>query len=189
MLLGDKKLDVSIARQQKRMTVISASTALLDSEEILDFDPIHFPLCAVDVVLIAGAPWLMEGLTRDFYKDESGYRKIGGGANTPLAPYFFRSVHNLVHFLKRQNLYYPRGSLPPEPGMACFLDWEDRGRFNFAPDRSGIVTACNEGHITEVILAAPIKSVGPKSNYRVQKVSVQSGDIFDRALIGYSDLP
>src|SRR5688572_18387926 len=136
---SDKKLDVSMARLQKRDSIIGAANALLDSDAIVDFDPVHSPLCPVDVVLIAGAPWLMDGLEKDFYKDESGYRKIGGGANTPSAPYFFRSVHNLVHFLKRQNLYYPRGSVSAKPGMACFFDWEDRGRFNFAPDRSGIV--------------------------------------------------
>lgn len=186
---SDKKLDVSAARVSKRETIIAAANALLESDPIADFDPVHFPLCPIDVVLIAGAPWLMDGLEKDFFKDESGYRKIGGGANTPSAPYFFRSVHNLVHFLKRQNLYYPRGSIQATPGMACFFDWEDRGRFNFAPDRSGIVTKTSEGQLSEVVLALPYEDAGKKSSYRVMRVPVARGDTFDRALIGYSDLP
>lgn len=189
MVLLDKKLDVSKARLQKRDSIISAAYALLESEEIVDFDPIHSGLCPVDVVIVAGAPWLMEGLTRDFYKDESGYRKIGGGANTPLAPYFFRSVHNLIHFLKRQSLYFPRGSVLPEPGMACFFDWEDRGRFNFVPDRSGIIVSCSEGQITEAILALPLQKEQNKTAFRVEKVQIQSDDRFHRAWIGHSDLP
>lgn len=181
--------DVSKARLRKRESVIMAVTALLESDPVSDFDPVHFPLCAVDVVLIAGAPWLRDGLEKDFFKDESGYRKIGGGANTPAAPYFFRSVHNLVHFLKRQGLYYPRGSVVPQPGMACFFDWEDRGRFNFAPDRSGIITACDEGQIREVVLATPSQNPGEKTSYKVSRVDVGNEDRFDRALIGYADLP
>lgn len=185
---SDKKLDVGAARAQKRESIISAALALLDSDVIDDFDPVHSPLCPVDVVIIAGAPWLRDGLEKDFYKDESGYRKIGGGANTPSAPYFFRSVHNLIHFLKRQSLYYPRGSVPAAPGMACFFDWEDRGRFNFVPDRSGIVTQANEGQVTEVVLAMRVPST-QNSAYKVSRVKIEQEDSFDRALIGYSDLP
>lgn len=188
MPLSDhNKLDLGTARARKRESIVSAALALLDSDLIIDFDPVHSPLCPVDVVIIAGAPWLRDGLEKDFFKDESGYRKIGGGANTPSAPYFFRSVHNLIHFLKRQSLYYPRGSIPVTPGMACFFDWEDRGRFNFAPDRSGIVIETKDGHVTEVVLAK--RSSDEKSAYKVTRVNIAQDDEFDRALIGYSDLP
>lgn len=189
MAHSDKKLDVSAARLNKREAILAAANALLDSETVTDFDPIHFQLCPVDVVLIAGAPWLMDGLEKDFFKDESGYRKIGGGANTPSAPYFFRSTHNLIHFLKRQNLYYPRGSVPAAPGMACFFDWDDRGRFNFAPDRNGIVTRTEHGQIREVVLAVRSAEPSESSSYRVTRVQIDPEDSYDRALIGYSDLP
>jgi len=44
-------------------------------------------------------------------KDKSGYLKIGESANTPAMAYFFRSTANLVHYLKRQGFYQPRGGL------------------------------------------------------------------------------
>ena len=146
------------------------------------------PLCAIDVVMVAGSPWLKDGLERDFAKDESGYRKIGGGANTPAQAYFFRSSSNLVHYLKRAGFYVPRGSRPePAPGMACFLDWDDRGRFNFTPDRAGIVVDVKEGQMSRIVVARHENEA--KTSLIVKAVDVMRGDPQDRALIGYSDLP
>lgn len=172
---------VSTARLERRAAAAEIAKGLVGSGPEPNFDPIHSPLCAVDVVMIAGAPWLRESLEKDFWRDESGYRKIGGGSNTPEMPYFFRSTTNLIYFLKRQNFYIPRGSLEPAVGMACFFDWEDRGRFNFVPDRSGIIIEVQKSNIREVIMAF--------HGQQVKRVSVISGDLVDRALIGYSDLP
>ncbi len=172
---------VSSARQERRQAAAEIAQGLVGSKIEPNFDPILSPLCAVDVVMIAGAPWLREALEKDFWRDESGYRKIGGGSNTPEMPYFFRSTANLIYFLKRQNFYIPRGSLEPAVGMACFFDWEDRGRFNFVPDRSGIIVDVQKSRVREVIMAL--------DGREVKRIPIISGDVAEQALIGYSDLP
>ncbi len=180
---------LSPARLERRAHIVEAARALSGASTPEDFDPVHSALCAVDVVMVAGAPWLSDGLERDFGKDESGYRKIGGGANTPQMAYFFRSTANLLHYLKRQGFYTPRGGTPKATaGMACFFDWDDRGRFNFAPDRSGIIIRVENEQIASVVLAVPLDS-SKRTSFCVQQVDVVPGDIVDRALIGYSDLP
>jgi len=181
--------ELSPARKERRQQIVTAALALVDFEVGNDFDPVHAPLCPIDVVMVAGAPWLEDGLERDFHKDEAGYRKIGGGANTPSVRYFYRSTGNLLHYLKRQGFYLPRGeAVRAQEGMAVFFDWEDRGRFNFLPDRSGIVTSVSEGEIREVVMALP-KPESKNRGFIVERVLIQAGDRFDRALIGYSDLP
>ncbi|MCA9506970.1 MAG: hypothetical protein KC505_00935 [Myxococcales bacterium] len=179
---------VSDARIDRRQQIVDAAKALIGAGIANDFDPVHAPLCAIDLVMVAGAPWLKEALERDYGKDESGYKKIGGGANTPKMAYFFRSAANLMHFLKRQGLYVPRGGTPdPAAGMACFLDWDDRGRFNFSPDRSGIIISTKDHHIESIAL--PLMLDDGSGNYRVEIISVTPQDKLDRAIIGYSDLP
>ena len=186
---ADKKLsDVSLARQERREHIVSAAKTLLGAFAEDDFDPVHSMLCPVDVVMVAGAPWLRDGLDRDFFKDEAGYRKIGGGANTPAMAYFFRSAVNLIFYLKRQGFYIPRGTGLPAAGMACFFDWDDRGRFNFAPDRSAIVTLVKDKQVSQVITAVQ-KNIEDKKSYTVCEVNIHPGDQTDQALIGYSDLP
>lgn len=176
---------VSPARLARRAHILEAARALVKARAPSDFDAVRSPLCAIDVVMVAGSPWLQDGLERDFAKDEAGYRKIGGGANTPGQAYFFRSSGNLIHYLKRAGFYVPRGSRPePVPGMACFFDWEDRGRFNFTPDRAGIVLDVKDGHIDRIVLAH-----GDKASLAVDVVDVARGDHYDRALVGHSDLP
>lgn len=184
-----KTITVSDARKKRREQIVSAAYAMLGAQVSWDFDPVHAPLCAVDVVLVAGAPWIKEALERDYSKDESGYKKIGGGANTPKMSYFFRSAANLMHFLKRQGLYVPRGGSPePAAGMACFLDWDDRGRFNFAPDRSGIIISVTEGHIDMIAIASAHKNdQGIAYTVELQKIELNSP--LDLAIIGYADLP
>jgi hypothetical protein len=177
----------SAARVARRSHIVEAARALVGARVEGDFDAVRSPLCAIDVVMVAGSPWLQDGLERDFAKDEAGYRKIGGGANTPGQAYFFRSSGNLIHYLKRAGFYVPRGSrLEPSPGMACFFDWDDRGRFNFTPDRAGVVVEAREGHIGRIVLARR----DPHTRVlAVSVVDVDRGDDYDRALIGYSDLP
>lgn len=191
LLVGEikKSNSVSDARKKRREQIVNAAHALVGAFVSSDFDPVHSPLCAVDVVMVAGAPWLKEALERDYSKDESGYKKIGGGANTPKMAYFFRSAANLMHFLKRQGLYIPRGGKPePAAGMACFLDWADRGRFNFAPDRSGIIIAANHNQIEAIVL--PRSSQNDASQkYVVEKINIEPKSPQDLAIIGYSDLP
>ncbi|MFZ9888974.1 MAG: hypothetical protein ACO3JL_15870 [Myxococcota bacterium] len=179
---------ISPARQARRLHILEAARALLGSKVGPDFDPVKAPLCAIDVVMVAGSPWLSDGLERDFPKDESGYRKIGGGANTPSQAYFFRSVGNLIHYLKRAGFYVPRGGgAVPCAGMACFFEWDDRGRFNFAPHRSGIITEVKGGRVTRAVFACPAGPGG--SGFVVRSVDLSHGDARDLALIGYSDLP
>lgn len=181
---------LSPARQQRRQHIVEAARALQGARAGPDFDTVRAPICAIDVVMVAGSPWLQDGLERDFAKDEAGYRKIGGGANTPHAAYFFRSSGNLIHFLKRAGFYVPRGGQPePAAGMVCFFDWDDRGRFNFAPDRSGIIVHTDKGRVTEVVVACPAVANDRKSGYVVRALPLTPGDATDRALIGYSDLP
>lgn len=173
----------------RREQIVLAADALVGASSEYDFDPVHSPLCAVDVVMVAGAPWLKEALERDYSKDESGYKKIGGGANTPKMAYFFRSAANLMHFLKRQGLYIPRGGKPePAEGMACFLDWADRGRFNFAPDRSGIIVNARDNQIEAIVVPRSVRDEqGPR--YVVERIEIEPRSELDRAIIGYSDLP
>jgi len=185
--MGDtnKASGVGDARIKKREQIVHAALALVNAEVSIGFDPVHSPLCAIDIVMVAGAPWLKDALERDYTKDESGYKKIGGGANTPKMAYFFRSAANLMHFLKRQGLYIPRGGQPePAIGMACFLDWDDRGRFNFAPDRSAIIITCKEGCIEQIALPQ-----ATDSGYKVKIVTIIPKSPLDLAIIGYSDLP
>jgi hypothetical protein len=45
------------------------------------------------------------------------------------------------------------------------------------------------GQIKEVILAVREPLPEAKSCYKVSSVTIEPGDLYDRALIGYSDLP
>ena len=178
------------AREKRRAHILKAAHALVGAKTSENFDPVHDQLCAVDVVMVAGAPWLQDGLARDYIKDEAGYKKIGGSANSPAMPYFFRSQHNLIHYLKRKNFYIPRGGAPaPVPGMVCFFEWEDRGRFNFKPDRSGVILKTEKNSVSQVVLTRPVLDSGKTVGYRVVRLNVTEGDAMERALVGYADLP
>ncbi len=177
-------MTTSPARLQRRAHILQATHALLGVRAPDDFDAAHSPLCAIDLVMVAGSPWLKDGLERDFAKDEPGYRKIGGGANTPNQAYFFRSSSNLMHYLKRTGFYVPRGKSVPAAGMACFFEWDDRGRFNFTPDRVGIVLAVDGTHVTHLAVAQKVEAT-----LVVRSLTLAPGDSNDLALIGFSDLP
>jgi hypothetical protein len=183
---SDVTAGASPARLARREHILEAARAMVGARAPDHFDPIRMGLCAIDVVMVAGSPWLKDGLERDYPKDEAGYKKIGGGANTPEHAYFFRAAGNLMHYLKRAGFYVPRGGSPvAEPGMVCFFDWEDRGRFNFTPDRAGVVLDAEGGTIQRAVLGQR-ESDG---SLVVRVVDVAKGATYERALVGHSDLP
>lgn len=183
-----EKYQVSPARVARRDQLKNAAQALIGAKTPKDFDLHHAALCPVDVLMVVGSPWLQNSLEKDFLRDKSGYRKIGGRANSPKAPYFFRSTANLIHYLKRQGFYLPRGcSAEVAEGMACFFDCETRGRFNFTPDRSGIITEVKDGVISEVVIAQ--KNAEIDGVFEVTALKIIANSELDRALIGYCDLP
>jgi hypothetical protein len=182
----------SEARMQRRAHVLEAARALVGIRSEPQFDPVHTDLCAIDVVMVAGSPWLKDGLKRDYGRDQSGYRKLGGGGNTPGKAYFFRSNRNLIHYLKRAGFYIPRGGHPPPvPGMACFLDGQNSGRFNFSPGKNGIILDVRKGRVSRVVMAIPETedAESDKPTIQVKSILVKSGGYVDRCLIGYADLP
>ena len=98
----------------------------------------------IDLIPYIGGDSFRRAMHQDFRADQGGYRKIGGSANTPKSPYFFRRYANLLHLLKRQDRMRLRGGTPPEAGMVVVLDWPaTRGRFNFSPDRMGVILETN----------------------------------------------
>jgi len=175
-------------RDERRIAIITIANRLIGFNSNINFNPFHDQLCAIDVVMVSGAPWLRDGLARDFLKDKSGYRKIGGGANTPDRAYFFRSTTNLVYYLKRQGFYNPRGCpIKAVEGMACFFDFDNRGRFNFVPDRSGIIVKMKGNLISKVIMA--VQKCKKSMMLKNELITIDFNSLMDRALIGYSDLP
>lgn len=178
----------SEARLARRQQLAERAKQLVGFSVGEDFDPHHAALCPIDIAMAVGHPWLEDGLGRDFSKDESGYRKIGGGANTPEMPYYFRSSANLIHYLKRQGFYNPRGSLTScVPGMLMFFDWSDRGRFNFTPDRLGVLIE-QVGNSYAAVMARPSED-NTSNAYSVQLVRFDAGDRYDRSWVGFSDFP
>lgn len=177
--------DPSQARLNRRAQIVEAARALVGCRVDGSFDAARDALCAIDVVMVAGSPWLKQGIERDFARDEAGYRKVGGGANTPAQNYFFRSTRNLAFYLKRAGFYTPRGTSPqPVPGMACFWDPGERGRFNFSPGLSGVVIDVCMGRVSRAVLAER-----DGDGFVVRNVILKRGSDLDRRLIGYSDLP
>jgi hypothetical protein len=142
------------------------------------------PLTALDVFPFAAEPHLREAMLADFQRDPAGYRKIGGGSNTPKVAYFLRRHANVRHCLQRLTLYYPRGGqVDPAPGMAVFFEWrEDRGRFNFKPDRSAVIESVKSGDVVRAVMA-----VEDEGRWRVRMVSL-SNEACD-AVVAFGDCP
>ncbi len=177
---------LSDARKSRRQHLVTAARAMVGFTSNSNFDPIHSDLCPIDVAMVAGSPWLQDAMQRDFQKSPEGYLKIGGGANTPGRNYFFRSSLNLAHYMKRQNFYLPRGGHPlPVPGMIAFFDVGDRGRYNFIPDRSGIIIEAQRTRATRVV----VSQGNSKDGYDVKLITISRGSDYDRDFIGYGDLP
>ena len=75
----NKAAGVGDARIKKREQIVELPWLWLMPKLATIFILSFPPLCAIDIVMVAGAPWLKEALERDYSKDESGYKKIGGG--------------------------------------------------------------------------------------------------------------
>lgn len=186
--MNHSEASASQARLARRAQLADRAKQLIGFSVGSDFDAHHAPLCPIDIAMVVGHPWLEDGLKRDFVKDESGYRKIGGGANTPERPYYYRSTANLIYYLKRQGFYYPRGSKAEcVPGMLMFFDWSDRGRFNFTPDRCGVLVQ-QEG-ADQTIVTVSLIGESSQEGYAVQEIHFKPGDDYDRAWVGFSDFP
>lgn len=182
--VNNKRL--SDLRKSRRDHLLKAAKEMVGFSCGAEFNPFHSPLCPIDVVMVAGSPWAADALQRDFQRNESVYRKFGGGANTPSRDYFFRSTLNLLILMQRSGLFIPRGGHPlPTPGMVAFFDKGDRGIFNFQPDRAGIVIETQMRRITRVVLG---REISPNT-YRVEMVQVKKGTPYDRDFIGYGDIP
>ena len=58
--------------------------------------------------------------------------------------------------------------------MVCFLDWDDRGRFNFTPDRSAIVVDTREGRVSRMFV-----TVGDEVKRGDPLVEIESNELGD----------
>ena len=135
-------------------------------------------------------PWLKDGLERDFAKDESGYRKIGGGANTPAQAYFFRSSSNLDALPEARGLLRAARQptravaghgLLPRLGRSRPLQFHARSR-RHRHRRQGRPRHAHGRR-------APRDPSDSRRPRRRAPSTSRKGDANDRALIGYSDLP
>ncbi|GEM_PF-716104 len=172
------------AVQAARQRLLDRAKGLIGATTDEGWDWRKGPLSAMDVFPFAGEPHLREALLADFQRDTAGYRKIGGGSNTPKAAYFLRRHANVKYCLQRLKLYYPRGGpVEPTPGMAVFFEWpEDRGRFNFKPDRSGVIESLEAGEVTRAVMA-----VQDDGRWRVRLVTLSPES--RAAVVGYGDCP
>ena len=172
------------SRAMARKRLVERAKGLIGATTDEGWDWRKGSLTALDVFPFASEPHLREALLADFQRDPAGYRKIGGGANTPKAAYFLRRHANLRHCLQRLTLYYPRGgAVEPQAGMAVFFEWpEDRGRFNFKPDRSGVIEAVDGQDVVRAVMA-----VEDQGRWRVRLVTL--AEPVRAAVVAYGDCP
>jgi hypothetical protein len=171
---------------RRRSSLLDGANATLGHSVAADWDWRQGSIGPIDVVAFAGGDRFCGRLRSDFFKDRAGYRKIGGVSNSPDNPYFYRRYANIVHLMRRAGTLYMRGgSVRPAAGMVLVLDWpETRGRFNFSPDRVGIILATEDDRITRA--AVPIRS---PDGWMVGQARFAAGSPSERAVIGYGDLP
>tara|TARA_B000000557_G_C20777917_1_gene445106 strand:+ start:876 stop:1448 length:573 start_codon:yes stop_codon:yes gene_type:complete len=168
-----------------RQRLLKRARMFLGSHVGPEWDWRQGDLTAIDIAAYAAGSRFQAELRSDFYRHPAGYKKLGGVANTPEAPYFFRRYSNILHFMRRKNAFYARGEKRPQPGMVMVLDWpEERGRFNFSPDRIGVVLEVESERVSKGILALPAPS-----GWVVAEVHVLANSPSDRLVIGYGDLP
>jgi hypothetical protein len=170
----------------QRHKLLEQANAALGHSVAADWDWRQGPIGPIDLVTFAAGDPFRRRLRSDFFKDRAGYRKIGGLSNTPDSPYFYRRYANIVHLMRRAGTLYMRGgSVPPVAGMVLILDWpEARGRFNFSPDRLGVILATDEQRITRAVV--PMRS---PDGWMVGQARFAAGSPSERAVIGYGDLP
>jgi len=149
-----------------------------------DWDWRQGPIGPIDLVPYVGGEPFRSIMSQDFRSDRAGYLKIGGPANTPKSAYFYRRYSNLLHLLKRQDRIHLKGTLEPEPGMVVILDWPNqRGRFNFSPDRMGILLRCNDQGL---LVALPLIN---SKGWVVTEHSLPWGSVHEQSIIAYADPP
>lgn len=138
----------------------------------------------IDLVPYVGGEPFRSIMNQDFRADRAGYLKIGGPANTPKSPYFFRRYANLLHLLKRQERIHLKGTIEPQPGMVVVLDWPNqRGRFNFSPDRMGIILRCDDRGLEA---ALPLRN---STGWMVQEHRLSRDGGHEQSIIAYADPP
>lgn len=174
----------AVSRDAARRRLLERAKGLIGATTDEGWDWRKGALSALDVFPFAAEPHLREAMLADFQRDPAGYRKIGGGSNTPRAAYFLRRHANVRHCLQRMDLYYPRGGpVEPAAGMVVFFEWpEDRGRFNFKPDRSGIIESVEKGEVARAIMA-----VQDADRWRVRMVTLP--ETTRAAIVAYGDCP
>lgn len=149
-----------------------------------DWDWRQGPIGPIDLVPYVAGERFRANMAHDFRADRAGYRKIGGSANTPDSPYFFRRYANLLHLFKRQDRFHLKGAVSPEPGMVTVLDWPaERGRFNFSPDRMGVLLSVSATRL-ELALSLPTSA-----GWCVQRCSTEVGHTIERSIIAFADPP
>lgn len=172
-------------RASGRQRLLKRARSFLGAHVGPEWDWRQGKLSTIDIVPFAAGRRLQAAMKYDFSKDAAGYRKMGGLANTPEAPYFYRRYANLLHYLRRADGFHARGSQAPLPGMILVLDWpEHRGRFNFSPDRLGVVMAVEDDRVSKAIMALPAPA-----GWVVAEVRILPNSPSDRLVIGYGDLP
>lgn len=168
-----------------RHRLLQRARGLLGAHVGPEWDWRQGDLSAIDIVAYAAGHRFQSELKADFYRQPASYKKLGGLANTPEAPYFFRRYSNILHFMRCKGQFYPRGTMAPRPGMIMVLDWpEERGRFNFSPDRLGVVLEADHTRVSKGILALPAPA-----GWVVAEVHLLPNSPSDRLVIGYGDLP
>jgi hypothetical protein len=138
----------------------------------------------IDLVPFIGGSPFRQIMNLDFRSDSGGYRKIGGTANTPNSAYLYRRYANLLHLLKRQDRLHLRGGIEAESGMVMVLDWPAaRGRYNFSPDRLGVVLSTNPQGLRA---ALPMRLA---RGWVVSEFNLLWGSPSDRSIIAFADPP
>jgi hypothetical protein len=169
--------------KQRRLLVDRAQRCLGASVQS-DWNWRQGPIGPIDLVPFVSGQSFRHVMNQDFRCDRAGYRKIGGSANTPESAYFYRRYANLVHLLRRQERFHLRGSLMPEPGMVLILDWPGaRGRFNFSPDRMGVIIEVSDSLLRAAI---PMRKA---QGWVISELSISADSPVDRSLIAYADPP
>ena len=168
-----------------RQRLLQRARTLLGAHVGPEWDWRQGDLSAIDIAAYAAGSRFQSELKSDFYRHPASYKKLGGVANTPEAPYFFRRYSNIVNFMRRKKQFYPRGTIAPRPGMIMVLDWpEARGRFNFSPDRLGVVLEVDGDRVSKGLLALPAPA-----GWVVAEVHLLANSPSDRLVIGFGDLP
>jgi len=172
------------SRDMARKRLLERAKGLIGATTDDGWDWRRGPLTALDVFPFAAEPHLREAMIADYQRDPASYRKIGGGGNTPKAAYFLRRHANVRHCLHRLGLWHPRGGpVEPAAGMVVFFEWpEDRGRFNFKPDRSGIIESLENGAVARAVMAV---QDGKRWRVRLATLSEQARV----AVVAYGDCP